>query len=236
MPHSFAEKLEQLFDVVRRPDGSPFPLSEVVAGVNAEGRAKLSASYLSELRSGRKDNPNVWVADALARFFGQPLEYFVDDDLSPVVPGAGAATSSPGLRETDLSTLAGRLNFLLVATQPSGGHPPDSKQVAQWLAREGYAVSADDINKLRAGMGRPPAGLLNALADHFHVPESFLTSEDVAAALAGDLRLLRVMRDRGLRRLAFRAQALSPGDRERVADLINRLAGDPGLPAEELDF
>lgn len=235
VPRSFADKLNQLFETVRREDGSAYSLSDVASAVNSEGRTKLSASYLSELRTGRKDNPNVWVADALARFFGQPLEYFVDDEMQPVAPTASRRASSPPV-EADLSTFAGRLSVLVSATQPAGGTEPDTRQLAQALTTEGAAVSIPELDEVRTGAREPSVQLVAALAEHFQVPEAFLTSQSVADSLAGDLRLLRAMRDQGLRRLAFRANQLSPGDRKTVADLINRLSGDPGMSADDLGF
>ena len=235
MPRSFADKLNQLFDTVRRDDGSSFSLSDVAAAVNAEGRTKLSASYLSELRSGRKDNPNVWVADALARFFQQPLEYFVDDEMLPTAP-TGGPKQSRSAADADLSTFAGRLAVLISATQPSRGRAPDSKQLARSLASEGSSVTASELDAVRGGVRTPRADLVAALAEHFGVPEAFLTTQDVAESLAGELRLLRVMRDKQLRQLAFRANQLSPGDRDRVADLIDRLSGEDGMSANDLGF
>lgn len=236
MPRSFADKLNQLFEIVRRDDGSAYSLSDVATAVNAEGRTKLSASYLSELRTGRKDNPNVWVADALARFFGQPLEYFVDEDMLPTAPTRGVRTDRGAAVEADLSTFAGRLSVLLAATQPTGGQAPDSKQLAHVLSGEGTTVSASELEDVRAGDAEPRPALVGALAEHFGVPEAYLQSRDVAESLAGDLRLLRAMRDQGLRRLAFRANQLSPEDRKTVADLINRLSGESGMAPDELGF
>ena len=80
---SFAEKLDRLFTTIRRPDGSQFRMSDVASAISAAGEVKLSASYLSELRSGRKDNPNIWVVNAIAEYFGQPIEYFVVEGMEP---------------------------------------------------------------------------------------------------------------------------------------------------------
>ena len=235
MPRSFADKLNQLFETVRRDDGSAYSLNDVASAVNAEGRTKLSASYLSELRTGRKDNPNVWVADALARFFGQPLEYFVDDDLAPTARTRGKPPHRAAV-EADLSTFAGRLAVLVAATQPAGGRAPDSRQLARALTSEGTKVTASELDAVRTGTRKPDASLVGALAEHFGAPEAFLLNQEVAESLAGDLRLLRAMRDQGLRRLAFRANRLSAEDRKTVADLINRLSGETGMSPDELDF
>ena len=43
---------------------------EVVEAINATKQARISPSYLSELLSGKKDNPSLWTVKALADFFG----------------------------------------------------------------------------------------------------------------------------------------------------------------------
>jgi ESX-1-secreted protein regulator len=150
MTASFREKLERLFVAVRHPDGSQYSLADVAAAVNAEGSAKLSASYLSELRSGRKDNPSIWVVSALARFFGQPIEYFLDD-RDPV-------------------------------------------------------ASRDDHGDAVVAMDR----------------------------LSSDDRLRRALDSHDVRRIAMRASRLTPEDRDRVADLIERLSDEEH--GDEIDF
>lgn len=75
---SLAHKLSFLFTKVRRDDGSEWTGKDVVAAVRARG-IDLSASHLSELRRGVKENPTVRVLQALADFFEVRVAFFFDD-------------------------------------------------------------------------------------------------------------------------------------------------------------
>ncbi len=74
----FAERLNRLFELVPGPDGKPFSNEAVIAGL-AEHGPTISKGYLSELRSGKKDNPTLRHIEALAAFFGVDPAYFVAD-------------------------------------------------------------------------------------------------------------------------------------------------------------
>jgi transcriptional regulator with XRE-family HTH domain len=76
---SFADKLNRLFDTVHPPGRRPYTSAEVVAGLRANG-TPMSAPYLSQLRSGNRDNnPSTATVVALANFFGIDPAYFTDD-------------------------------------------------------------------------------------------------------------------------------------------------------------
>ena len=232
MARSFADKLDQLFATIRRPDGSVWSLTDVVGSVNEAGQTKLSASYLSELRSGRKAQPNIWVANALAQFFGQPLEYFVEDDMEPVQPGQ---RRSAAVSAADDSTFASRLANLLRTTEPHGVGDPSDEQLARWLIQAGYNVSVKQLAQARQGKGpKPSAALVGALASYLGVPAAYLTDPDVARAMEPQLQLMKVMQNPDIRRIAMRANNLDKSDLERVADLARRLGAD--LEDEDLDF
>jgi transcriptional regulator with XRE-family HTH domain len=78
---SFAERLNRLFDTVYPPDRYPYSSAAVVAGVRATG-TPMSAPYLSQLRSGNRDNPSAATMAALAKFFGVDPAYFTDDEYA----------------------------------------------------------------------------------------------------------------------------------------------------------
>jgi transcriptional regulator with XRE-family HTH domain len=231
--HSFADKLDRLFTTVRREDGSAYSITDVAAAITAQGQTKLSASYLSELRSGRKDHPNIWVADALARFFGQPIEYFVEAGMEPVQPGKRAAPAAGGAA---ISSLAERLNTLIRLAEPHGVTDPSDDQLARWMAQAGHPVAAAAISAARSGESAEPAAeLVDQLAAYFEVPAAFLTDAAVAEAMAPQLRLMRMLKDQQVRRIAFRASNLDASDRDRVADLIARLS-QAELGDDDIDF
>ncbi len=79
---TFAERLSHLFETVHPRGRGPHSLQEVAAAVNAEGVVTLSASYLSQLRSGQKTNPAANTVAALARFFKVSSEYFLNDEFA----------------------------------------------------------------------------------------------------------------------------------------------------------
>ncbi|WP_320783577.1 helix-turn-helix domain-containing protein [Streptomyces sp. CRN 30] len=75
-----AEKIEALFRVVRRPDQQPYSNEDVAAACRQATGESFSATYLWQLRSGRRDNPTKRHLEALARFFDVPPAYFFDDE------------------------------------------------------------------------------------------------------------------------------------------------------------
>ena len=76
---SLAGKIDRLFDVVRRPDGEPYTNEEAARACRDATGETFSATYLWQLRSGRRDNPTKRHLEALAGFFQVPPAYFFDD-------------------------------------------------------------------------------------------------------------------------------------------------------------
>jgi transcriptional regulator with XRE-family HTH domain len=113
---TLAEKLGRLF-TTRHPAGrGPFTLREVadlVAQQESSKHApgdpppvKISFSYLSQLRSGVKDNPSFKQLAALAEFFGVPVSYFTGSapevDRIDAELALGAAMRDSGVRDLAL--------------------------------------------------------------------------------------------------------------------------------------
>lgn len=82
-----SDRLNRLFDHVRRPDGTRHSNQSVADALTAAG-THVTAPYLSQLRNGRKTNPAAGLLHALANFFGTSISYFFDEepeaDLSPL--------------------------------------------------------------------------------------------------------------------------------------------------------
>jgi len=78
----FNDRLARLFATVHPNGRGPYLLQEVAAAITAEGDVKMSASYLSQLRSGQKTNPSAAAVNALATFFHVDTKYFFDDDYA----------------------------------------------------------------------------------------------------------------------------------------------------------
>jgi len=73
----FAKKINTLFDVKTKRDGSKYTQEEVIQGTNGV----LTRAYLWKLRTGRARNPGFNIVQALADFFEVDINYFrVDED------------------------------------------------------------------------------------------------------------------------------------------------------------
>ncbi|SDN55530.1 transcriptional regulator [Actinacidiphila guanduensis] len=77
---TLAEKIDALFRVVRRPDREPYTHEEVARACREATGESFSATYLWQLRTGRRDNPTKRHLEALAGFFRIPVAYFFDDE------------------------------------------------------------------------------------------------------------------------------------------------------------
>ncbi|GAA3991496.1 helix-turn-helix domain-containing protein [Allokutzneria multivorans] len=75
-----AEKIDHLFRVVRRPNGDQHSHEEVAKACREATGESFSATYLWQLRTGRRDNPTKRHLEALAEFFQVPPAYFFDDE------------------------------------------------------------------------------------------------------------------------------------------------------------
>jgi transcriptional regulator with XRE-family HTH domain len=77
---TLAEKIDALFRVVRRPDREAYTHEEVARACREATGESFSATYLWQLRTGRRDNPTKRHLEALAQFFQIPVAYFFDDE------------------------------------------------------------------------------------------------------------------------------------------------------------
>ncbi|MEU9336333.1 helix-turn-helix domain-containing protein [Streptomyces sp. NPDC048290] len=78
-PTTLAGRIEALFRIVRRPDQQPYTNEEVATACREATGESFSATYLWQLRTGRRDNPTKRHLEALAGFFQVPPAYFFDD-------------------------------------------------------------------------------------------------------------------------------------------------------------
>ncbi|WP_069811739.1 helix-turn-helix domain-containing protein [Streptomyces sp. TP-A0874] len=77
---TLAEKIDALFRVVRRPNREPYSNEDVARACREVTGESFSATYLWQLRTGRRDNPTKRHLEALAQFFQVPVAYFFDDE------------------------------------------------------------------------------------------------------------------------------------------------------------
>src|SRR5437764_790705 len=78
-PESLAAKLDLLSQSFRRPQGGEYSYEEVARDLRARGGPTISATYLWQLRTGRRDNPTKAHLEAIAGYFGVNASYFFDD-------------------------------------------------------------------------------------------------------------------------------------------------------------
>ncbi|MGY0056086.1 XRE family transcriptional regulator [Streptomyces sp. LZ34] len=79
-PSALADKIDTLFTIVRRPDRQQYSHEEVARACREATGETFSATYLWQLRTGRRDNPTKRHLEALAQFFQVPPAYFFDDE------------------------------------------------------------------------------------------------------------------------------------------------------------
>jgi ESX-1-secreted protein regulator len=109
---TLASKIDTLFQVVRRPNREQFSNEDVARACREDTGESFSATYLWQLRTGRRDNPTKRHLEALAHFFHVPVAYFFDDERGAVIAkelellGAlrDAEVRSVALRAVGLST------------------------------------------------------------------------------------------------------------------------------------
>jgi transcriptional regulator with XRE-family HTH domain len=75
-----ASRLDHLFRTVHPKDRGPYTAAEIAAAINdAAGEHVIGATYIWQLRTGRRDNPTYKHLLALSRFFGVSPMYFFDE-------------------------------------------------------------------------------------------------------------------------------------------------------------
>src|SRR5258705_2577713 len=108
---TLAQKINHLFEIVRRPDGTKYSNEEVAAalGHGVDG-AKISGSYLWLLRGGDRNNPTIKHLEALATFFDVSPAYFFDDAKSRAIAGELAILRA--IKDGNIERIATRLSGL----------------------------------------------------------------------------------------------------------------------------
>ena len=82
--HSLSEKLERLL-AATTPKGKAAPTTRELAAMVTAAGYPVSHSTISLLLNGRRTDPSAKCVQALAKVFGVPLAYFVDDDVAEAV-------------------------------------------------------------------------------------------------------------------------------------------------------
>lgn len=101
---SLADKLNWLFETVRRPDGRKHTNKEVAEFCRERTGESFSPEYVSQLRKGQRDNPTKRNMEALAAFFDVSPAYFFDDEKSEQI--RAQMDLAAALRDGDVRALA----------------------------------------------------------------------------------------------------------------------------------
>ncbi|MFC9290977.1 helix-turn-helix domain-containing protein [Streptomyces sp. NPDC057052] len=78
-PNTLAERLNHLFETVHPRGRGPYSNEEVARAIREQG-GDISKQYIAYLRKGERENPRVHHLEALARFFGVQVSYFIDSE------------------------------------------------------------------------------------------------------------------------------------------------------------
>lgn len=79
---SLATKLNYLFDTIHPRSRGPYSNQEAARSIQENQGLSLSGTYLWMLRNGRRDNPSMQVVAGIAAFFGVPVGYFFDEEVT----------------------------------------------------------------------------------------------------------------------------------------------------------
>lgn len=119
-------------------------------------------------------------------------------------------------------SVAARINELFDVMHPAGEPQRTNSDIAQQVARRsGASFTEEDLRLLRSGASHSvPARQLSALAECFGVASSYLVAAEGNADVAAQLRLLKAMRDQGVRDIYCSARI--PADTDGVG-VVNAL-------------
>lgn len=131
-------QLDRLFSTIPRPDGRGLWTNEEAAAAMTRGGVQTSAAYLSQLRTGKRDNPSARHLAAVAQLFEVPVDYFfnaevalkIDADLALVVAFRDAgvhqiALRAHGLSPEGLATVGQMVDYIRQHEQRASGAVSD---------------------------------------------------------------------------------------------------------------
>jgi transcriptional regulator with XRE-family HTH domain len=87
---SFGDKLAYLIKTVHPSDRGPYSYREIAAGITGHSGA-MTAAHINQLVKGKQPYPRIHHIEALASFFGVPVNYFFDDEVTDRVSAQLAA-------------------------------------------------------------------------------------------------------------------------------------------------
>lgn len=133
-PRTLTEKLRHLFATVKPAGRGEYSNQEVATAIEAAGGPTISATYIWQLRKGIRTNPTLNHLEALARFFGVPTSYFLDDASAAEVDSHLELLAA--LRDSEVQAIALR---------------------ASGVSAEGLKAIVTMLDHVRRAEGLPPA-------------------------------------------------------------------------------
>ncbi|AMU33203.1 Helix-turn-helix protein [Mycobacteroides abscessus subsp. massiliense] len=131
-------------------------------------------------------------------------------------------------------SLAAKLTKLYEVMSPAGEPPSDATIADGILEKTGVQMSAPYLCLLRTGKRtNPTVQNVQAIAEYFGVPASYLIDTGADAAIESELRLVKAMRDNGVRDIAARLSGLTPESIGNLAGIVDRLRELEKLPPIE---
>ncbi|MYW03338.1 XRE family transcriptional regulator [Streptomyces sp. SID3343] len=111
-----ARRLEHLFATVHPRDRGPYSTPEAVELINEmAGETVMGATYMWQLRTGRRDDPTHSRLNAVAKFFGVSVTYFYDDAVAERTDAQLAMLTA--VRDAGVRSIALRANGLSPESQ-----------------------------------------------------------------------------------------------------------------------
>ncbi|MEU4245729.1 helix-turn-helix transcriptional regulator [Actinoplanes sp. NPDC026619] len=119
-PFSVAEKLDRLFTRIRENGRNEFTYSAVAKAIQEQQGVSISHTYIWQLRTGRRENPTIQHLSAIAKFFGVPVAYFLNDRETSKVESELELLSA--IREAGVTEIALRAAALTADSRETISH------------------------------------------------------------------------------------------------------------------
>lgn len=137
--------------------------------------------------------------------------------------------------DKDRGVIAERLDFLFASVTPKG-RPYSLREVADGInSAAGRTVTSHQyLSQIREGKRRKPSlEVLEAIARWFGVKTAYFLDDEVAERTDEELRAIGLLRDAGVRSVAFRAAGLSADNLDLLLSIADQMRDKEGLPPAE---
>lgn len=145
-----------------------------------------------------------------------PTNFTDDDGIDE--DGPPSELTSP------LSTFAGRLDYLFRTVHPRGQRPYSYDYVAEAVTREGIDISGNYIWMLRSGRrNNPTLRHMEGLARFFGVSPAFLSDQDEAERVSGQLTKISALAANGVEYVAMRGATVEASTLDAITALLDQV-------------